>query len=212
MTVEDEFQEKFLNKRLSHKKWRDNNRDRVRKTGAENMRKWRAANREKNAKTGQEHEARRKELHKLGVFAWVNGRRVKGPNWAEYQNQKLREKYTRDEDYKNKKRQEARNWIERNHRSWLLRQIKLRAKRLGIKFNLTIDDIIIPARCPVLGIVLKRGEGHSCDSSPTVDRVNAKCGYVKGNVAIISRKANSLKGHATAAQHRRIAEWMEEYG
>ncbi len=125
------------------------------------------------------------------------------------ENSASRARYASEPEYKNLKRQRARDYITKNYRNWLLRQIKLRAKKAGISFNLTMDDIVIPRRCPVFGMVLKRGIGHSCDASPTVDRVNAKRGYVKGNVAIISRKANSLKGAATAAQHRRIAEWME---
>lgn len=124
-------------------------------------------------------------------------------------NEQARERYASEPEYKKLKQERARDYIVRNYRNWLLRQIKLRAKKTGVKFNLTMDDIIVPKRCPVFGMVLKRGVGHSCDTSPTVDRINAKRGYVKGNVAIISRKANSLKGAATAAQHRHIAEWME---
>lgn len=110
------------------------------------------------------------------------------------------------------KRQRAIAWINNNHKRWLLRQIKLRAKKIGVQFNLTIEDIVVPERCPVFDIPLQRGKQHSCDNSPTVDRINPDGGYVKGNIAIISRLANSLKGKATAAQHRRIAEWMDTYG
>lgn len=173
------------------------------------MKKWRARNPERALEISRKNEEKRKQLHADGVFMWKGKKRVRGPNWEEYQNKKKREKYAQDESFREKTKAMARAWIENNHRSWLLRQIKLRANKHGIKFNLTLDDIIVPDRCPVLGIKLKRGVGQSCDTSPTVDRINAKRGYIKGNVAIISQKANSLKGAATAAQHRRIAEWME---
>ncbi len=207
--MNQEYEQQFLKKRDGHRKWREANKEHVRNRGRDNMKKWREANTERALDSSRKHEEKRKQLHADGVYAWEGKKRVKGPNWKEYQKQKQRDKYAQNEAYRDRKKSEAKAWIENNHRSWLLRQIKLRAKKMNIKFNLTLEDIVVPERCPVLGIKLERGKGQSCDASPTVDRINAKRGYVKGNVAIISRKANSLKGHATAAQHRRIAEWME---
>lgn len=113
--------------------------------------------------------------------------------------------------YKNKEDgiKQKLEYYRRNQRRYMLHRIKRRAKEASVRFNLTIDDIVIPTYCPVFGLKLKHGKGRSHGTSPTVDRINAKRGYVKGNVAIISHFANSLKGFATAAQHRRIAEWME---
>jgi hypothetical protein len=127
-------------------------------------------------------------------------------NW---ENENYRRRYAAHPSLRQKKRQRAATWIDNHHERWLLRQIKLRAKKTEIRFNLTVEDIVVPKRCPVFGIPLQRGKKHSCDNSPTVDRINPDKGYVKGNVAIISRLANSLKGKATAAQHRRIADWMD---
>lgn len=127
-------------------------------------------------------------------------------------NARRRESYANDPVYREVMKKAAVVWIDNNYERWLLRQIKLRAKKTGVRFNLTIEDIVIPKRCPVFGIPLRRGKGCSCDNSPTVDRVVANKGYVKGNIAIISRFANSLKGKATSAQHRRIADWIDEHG
>lgn len=103
----------------------------------------------------------------------------------------------------------AKEWQAKNPERHMLNTIKGHAKRLNIKCTITVEDIVIPKRCPVFGIPLKRGKGRSWLNSPTVDRLDARKGYVKGNVAIISNFANSLKGRATAAQHRRIADWMD---
>jgi hypothetical protein len=86
---------------------------------------------------------------------------------------------------------------------------KSRAKQAGIDFNLTIEDVVIPSHCPIFEMELKHGKGTTAPSSPTLDRLDSSKGYVKGNVNVISHKANSLKGHGTAEQHRRIADWME---
>ncbi len=68
----------------------------------------------------------------------------------------------------------------------------------------------IPKVCPVLGIELyngpyKAGTGkHPKDHSPSIDRIIPKLGYVKSNVRIISFRANTLKGNATAAELRAV--------
>jgi hypothetical protein len=76
-----------------------------------------------------------------------------------------------------------------------------RAKKKSLPFNLDIEDIHIPGRCPVVNhIILKRGPGKLCNASPTVDRVIPALGYVRGNVRVISALANRLKSNATAEQ------------
>lgn len=103
------------------------------------------------------------------------------------------------------------------HKKWykatlpkqLLKSAKRRAEQQGIKFNLTVQDIIVPKKCPVFGLILKVGKKIASPNSPTLDRIVSKKGYVKGNVAVISELANRFKGSATAAQHRRIADWIE---
>ena len=91
----------------------------------------------------------------------------------------------------------------------LLGKLKTRAKQRGIEFDLTLDDIIIPERCPVLGIPLAFtvGEGlkgMANEAAPSVDRFDNSRGYVKGNVRVISNRANLLKGSASLAEMERI--------
>lgn len=67
----------------------------------------------------------------------------------------------------------------------------------------------VPKRCPVLGIKLFGSNGAFAAASPSVDRINPKRPYQKGNIAVISYRANALKNNGTAAEHRRIADWMD---
>lgn len=78
--------------------------------------------------------------------------------------------------------------------------VKKRATKKGTEFNLSIEDIPkIPLLCPVLGIEIKSNKiSAPLDSSPSLDRINPKLGYVKGNVRIISNRANRIKSDATA--------------
>lgn len=70
---------------------------------------------------------------------------------------------------------------------------KAYCKKHGIPFDLTVDDFEIPEYCPLLGIKLVRNIGSAKDDSPELDRIVPSKGYVKGNVWIISRKANRIK-------------------
>ena len=85
----------------------------------------------------------------------------------------------------------------KNPTAKLLTKAKQRAKDKNIEFNITIDDIVIPEYCPVLSIKLERGDGVFTQSSPSLDRIDSTKGYVKGNVEVISFRANNLKGDAT---------------
>ena len=46
------------------------------------------------------------------------------------------------------------------------------------------------------------------DFTPSIDRINPSEGYVKGNVIIMSNRANTLKNNATAEELERVAAWM----
>ena len=104
------------------------------------------------------------------------------------------------------------------HKAWLegARGILSRAKKTarirGRAFDLHEEDICIPEFCPVLGIPLERGIKKLCDSSPSIDRIDSSRGYVRGNVAIISLRANMIKNCGTAEEHERIAAWMRMQG
>jgi hypothetical protein len=86
-------------------------------------------------------------------------------------------------------------------RQKLLTDAKYRATRAGLAFNIDITDIRIPDRCPVLGITIRRRAGDT-STSPSLDRIVPSLGYVKGNVQIISWRANQLKRDASLEELR----------
>lgn len=90
------------------------------------------------------------------------------------------------------------NWRKKSHKLCMLAGAKLRAKKRGLEFVLTKDDIEIPVNCPILGIPIERNIGSGFhNSSPSLDRINNKLGYTKDNVRVISNRANLLKCDAT---------------
>lgn len=106
----------------------------------------------------------------------------------------------------------------------MLSHAKARAFEEGVAFDLTLDWLMEMfghiTHCPVLGIKIdwsKRGVGPS-HHSPTIDKLIGAHGYTKGNVVLISHKANAMKSDATpeelllfCAHHlRRLAERSTE--
>jgi hypothetical protein len=74
---------------------------------------------------------------------------------------------------------------------------RYRAKKYGIPFDITYADLIMPEVCPYLQIPLVRVKNRIGGTSPTLDRIVPELGYVKGNVQIISDKANRMKNNAS---------------
>lgn len=120
-------------------------------------------------------------------------------------------KATADPEYKKFLRAQKAENAKKNVKSYLLSRIKSRAKRRNIPFDLEISDLIIPTHCPLLGVKLEIGIKGNYFNSPSVDRINNTMGYVKGNVAIISCKANSMKNSATKEEMETFIKNIQTY-
>lgn len=86
-----------------------------------------------------------------------------------------------------------------------------RARRLNVPFNLIVEDIVIPEFCPALGIRLVPNigvKGRALAESPNLDRIIPELGYVKGNVQVISHKANMWKANRPWNEWQRFAKWI----
>ena len=92
--------------------------------------------------------------------------------------------------------------------AWALRTIEWKSRKYGIPFNIKLEDFLpIPDTCPALGIPMNY-EGTR-DSQPTFDRKIPSLGYVKGNVCLISHRANRMKSDATAEELQHLASWLK---
>jgi hypothetical protein len=91
----------------------------------------------------------------------------------------------------------------------LLNSAKERAEKYQVPFGLTEEDIVIPTHCPVLGLALKRGDPHDKHASPSLDRIRLELGYVRGNVRVISWRANLLKNDATLEELTLVVEDLQ---
>ena len=116
---------------------------------------------------------------------------------------KLVEKFSSDKSKKDGlhshckkcKAQDQQRRINCNREKNLLTVAKARAKKKGLDFNLEVN------------------KGGKCNSpnSPTLDRIDNSKGYVKGNVQIISWRANKIKADASLEELRKIVAHMEKH-
>lgn len=98
-----------------------------------------------------------------------------------------------------------------NPRAYMLKQAKKRAKKEGIPCDLMEEDIPIPKYCPVFPwIALQFAEHRSTNNSPSLDKVIPERGYVKGNVRVISNKANRLKCNCSLYELELLVKYVKE--
>lgn len=101
----------------------------------------------------------------------------------------------------------AKYWDNKPIEKRIYDRTKGRATRKGIPFDLELSDIILPSVCPVFGVPFIYGD-HMWTYS--IDKLKPELGYIKGNIVIISNRANMLKGSATANEIGLLHKWLLE--
>lgn len=94
----------------------------------------------------------------------------------------------------------------------LLGVTRAESEKSGVSFDITVDDLEFPRYCEVLGIeldYLKDSKGPA-ENSPSMDRIVPEKGYTKGNVKIISQKANRMKQNCSYSDAVLIAEYIKQ--
>ena len=94
---------------------------------------------------------------------------------------------------------------------------KSRARKNNLPFDLTVEylESIATNECPIFKIKFEWGQsglgkGNTKETAPTLDRILPHKGYVKGNVAFISFRANRIKDNASMEEMYKIADWIWE--
>ena len=93
--------------------------------------------------------------------------------------------------------------------------IRLRAKASGIPFDIDHEYLlsITPDECPIFGTKFSFINNKiPRPESPSVDRLVSSLGYIKGNVVVISMKANAIKSAYSSSDVTRVGEWMRGRG
>ena len=124
-----------------------------------------------------------------------------------------------------KQRAYQREWVKKKKRSspdvgtkrffnFRCSKLKERARKKQIPFDLTPQYLeeIWPKDgvCPALNIKMTKGaNGLNHKASPSIDKIIAEQGYVKGNVQWISHIANMIKTNATPDQIIQVGMYLK---
>lgn len=127
---------------------------------------------------------------------------------------KLKNHYAQNETaWRNENRiklaEQARDYWNRNPEKRMLNAARKTAKNKNLPFNIDLNDINIPEFCPVLKIKLEKTEGARTSHSPSLDRIIPELGYTKGNVMVISWRANRIKSDATLEEMKALLTFYE---
>lgn len=95
--------------------------------------------------------------------------------------------------------------------AWIWRSKNGNRRKLRSELKVEDYKALIVTHCPLLGIELSYDKfvGNTPQNYATLDRIDATKGYEKGNVQIISYRANTLKNSATLEELKIIVKNWE---
>lgn len=105
---------------------------------------------------------------------------------------------------------DAKKWAKDNPERKILNAARRSATANSIPFDLEIEDIVIPETCPVFGIPLFFSDGPRTWNTPSIDKIVPELGYVKGNIRIVSWRANWLKSNATHEELEALSQYTSQ--
>jgi hypothetical protein len=96
-----------------------------------------------------------------------------------------------------------------------------RAKDKNLPFDIDLDYVRsmvgenaeLASHCPALGVPLdwsrmRNNGGKHLPNSPSIDRIDPERGYVKGNIKIISYRANQIKSDASHQELKLVTAYL----
>ena len=118
-----------------------------------------------------------------------------------------------------RKAQKAKHYTKHPKRKWaesVIAGAKYRMRQLGRGHECTITApyiySIAPDRCPIFGTEFVFAGRKVNKESATIDRLIPELGYVPGNIAVISMKANQIKNAYRSEDILKVGEWLKSRG
>ena len=130
------------------------------------------------------------------------------PNWNDNYGQAVNRKMREEERF--------RKWGYKEDTSlYHAKREKFRNKKnsssgKGWEWTVEFGDLTWPTHCPILGLELDFFAEMRQENSPSFDRIDPTKGYIKGNVQIMSWRANRIKNDGSALEHRKIAKYLDK--
>jgi len=192
-------------------KYRQDNKEKL----AANNKKYKQDNKEKYIKYRQDNREKIVEYNKK--YRQDNREKI-----VEYNKKYRQDNKEKMVEYDKKYRQDNKEKLAANSKKYrqgnkekvVVHNTKTRANKNNIPFDIDEDYIknIWPKdnRCPIFKIKLEQSNLYAGDQSPSLDRIIPKLGYVKGNVQVMSSKANRIKNNATFEELIIIGKYYEK--
>lgn len=129
-------------------------------------------------------------------------------------------KHIKDGCLECKKAKRIRHKLKHPEKTWagdIVRQARYRAAKANPPIPHTINAAyivsILTDTCPVFGTpFVFKGNKKMLPESPSLDRLDPKLGYVPGNIAVISMKANQIKNAFGSEDILKVGEWLKSRG
>ena len=118
----------------------------------------------------------------------------------------MRKRLESNREYKKKYRATLNSWIVET-----LTEIRRRASDARYESDIDKDYLVglLVEKCPVFGFpLLYRRDTKGHPNLASVDRIDSSRGYLKGNVQILSFKANMIKSDAAKDELISFAKWV----
>ncbi len=123
--------------------------------------------------------------------------------WSSWTREQKDQFLRRVRDEETKKRRVAQNPPRE-----IIRNARKNARARGLAFEITEDDLSWPTHCPVFGMELHYpGRFRNDPAGLSLDRINSYLPYIKGNVIVVSFRANELKRNATVTELKALADF-----
>ena len=160
-----------------------------------------------------------RELNKDKRSEQEQWRRANDPEWQEkvairakrYYDKMKEENGERCQTYKNRREQGLEDLRTRHPYYFMWAGARLRAKDNNIPFDIDLEDIKPAKYCPILEIEMVQNEEKADFNSMSLDKIIPELGYVKGNICVISRLANTMKSDASFEELKTFAKNILTY-
>lgn len=121
----------------------------------------------------------------------------------ERQAQYNREFKKKNPDYNKERKLKERS---ENFEKYLFNQTKSFAKKRGIVFEIELNDVVIPAICPLIGKPITKDVGSGkLWTNPVIFIKDESKGYIKGNVLITCILANHYRSFGSVEELKMFA-------
>ena len=122
----------------------------------------------------------------------------------------LRVEKLREVSPNNPRNKKAPGTLKRDDRRYnMFHNAQHRAKKKGIPFTISMEDIVIPETCPLLGIPLVSTNNKRDPRNPSLDQIDPGKGYTPDNIWVVSSRANWIKSDATLQELKTLVENLE---